>query len=417
MRFTQTLLKTSKEHIKDEESRNAQLLIRAGYIDKLMAGVYTYLPMGHIILQRTSDLVRTHMQKINGIEILMPALHPKLNYELTKRWDTMDSVIRFTTHWTQSEYALGATHEEIVTPLLKKYIQSYKDLPKAVFQIQDKFRDEKRAKSGLLRGREFFMKDMYSFHTSEEDLDHYYEQVKGAYMDIFNEAGIGEKTYFTYASGGDFSKYSHEFQTLSDAGEDLIYICDKCRVAINKEIIDEQSECPECRNKDLREERAIEVGNIFKLMTKFSDSFGLNFTDKDGLQKPVIMGCYGIGIGRLMGIIAELHSDEKGLIWPECISPYKIHLIGLNLDNEAVRSAAEKLYDSLVSENIDILFDDRLDTTAGEKFADADLLGCPIHITISRRTLELGTVELKRRASGENLHYSTEHILEILKKS
>jgi len=262
---SQLFTKTKKEAPKGEEAINAQLLIRAGFIDKLMAGVYTFLPLGMRVIKKIENIIREEMNAIGGQEILMPALQPKANWETTGRWKTYDALFRFTSHYSKNEYALGPTHEEIVSPLAKNFILSYKDLPVYVFQIQNKFRDEKRVKSGLLRGREFFMKDLYSFHKDEKDLDEYYEKAKQAYFNVFNRAGIDDSTFLTFASGGSFSKYSHEFQTLSEAGEDRIYICEKCKVAVNKEIIEEQGICPECGNKNLKEEKAIEVGNIFKL--------------------------------------------------------------------------------------------------------------------------------------------------------
>ncbi len=416
MRFTQTLIKTSRDSIKDEESKNAQLLIRAGYIDKLMAGVYTFLPLGQRVLNKVQALIRKHMNAAHGVELLMPSLHPKNLYEQTNRWDTMDSLVRFVTHWTKSEYALGATHEEVVVPLMQKFIHSYKDLPKAVYQIQNKFRDEKRAKSGLLRGKEFLMKDLYSFHTNESDLADYYDIQTQAYKNIFAEAGIGDRTYMTFASGGAFSKYSHEFQTLSDAGEDTIYICDKCKIAVNREIITEQSTCPTCGKGKLSEAKAIEVGNIFKLNTKFSDAFSFTYTNEQGEQKPVFMGCYGIGISRLMGIVAELLSDEKGLMWPVSLAPFSVHLIGLNTDDQTVTSSVEKLYKQLTDSGIEVLYDDRSQVNAGEKFADADLIGCPLRITVSKRTLAKNEFELKARNSDEVSFHSLDQVMKVIKE-
>lgn len=397
MRFSQSLIKTSRDTVKNEESRNAQLLIKAGFIDKLMAGVYTFLPLGQRVLQKAQNLIRKHMNTAGGIEVLMPSLHPKSLYEQSGRWDTMDSLVRFQTHWTRSEYALGATHEEVVVPLLQKFIKSYKDLPKAVYQIQNKFRDEKRAKSGLLRGKEFLMKDLYSFHKDITDLDTYYDLQTQTYKNIFNEAGIGDQTFMTFASGGTFSKYSHEFQTLSDAGEDIIYLCKNCKIGVNREIIAEQSSCPQCASNKLKEAKAIEVGNIFKLNTKFSDAFGLTYTDINGYQQPVYMGCYGIGISRLMGIVAELLSDEQGLKWPLTLAPFALHLIVLNTDNKEVLAVAEELYQKLINAGIEVLFDDRIKVNAGEKFADADLIGCPVRVTVSKQNLDKHCFEVKQR--------------------
>ncbi|MFA7087785.1 MAG: aminoacyl--tRNA ligase-related protein [Patescibacteria group bacterium] len=392
MRQSQLFIKTVKELPKDETSYNAQALIRAGFVDKVGAGIYSYLPLGKRVLDKICRVIREEINAIGGQEILMTALVPKENWETSGRWDSFDALFRLAGN-DQREYALGATHEEIVTPLGKKFIFSYKDLPFGIYQIQTKFRNEKRAKAGLLRGREFLMKDLYSFHADQADLDNYYEAATKAYFKIFERLGLGEKTYLTYASGGSFSKYSHEFQTLATAGEDLIYICDKCHIAVNKEIIAEQNVCPLCGNKELREDKAIEVGNIFKLGTKFSEPFEVKYKDAAGKEQMVIMGCYGIGPSRVLGTIVELYHDDKGIVWPEEIAPFKIHLISLN-ENEA----AEKIYENLVQSGTEVLYDDR-DLSAGEKFADADLIGCPYRLVVSKKTLAAESVEIKNRSA------------------
>lgn len=411
MRQSQLFTKTRKEAPKDEEALNAQLLIRAGYVDKVMAGVYTFLPLGLRVFKKIENIIREEMLKLGANEMLMPTLSPKENWMKTGRWDSLDNLFRFTSFYSKNEYALGATHEEIVVPTLGKFIFSYKNLPTAAFQIQNKFRDEKRAKSGILRGREFFMKDLYSFHRDEKDLDEYYEKATQAYVDIFNRAGIGEKTYLTYASGGSFSKYSHEFQTVTSAGEDTIYICDKCKIAINDEIIEDlERKCPRCSNAELRTEKAVEVGNIFKLMTKYSDPFELKFKDQDESEKPVIMGCYGIGLNRLMGTAVELFHDEKGIVWPESIAPFAVHLLNLGQDEEA-----EKIYAELVKNGIEVLFDDR-EASAGEKFADSDLIGIPLRVVVSKKSLEAGGIEVKKRNESESKIMAIEELLKLLKK-
>ncbi|MFA5155624.1 MAG: aminoacyl--tRNA ligase-related protein [Patescibacteria group bacterium] len=390
MRQSQLFTKTVKELPKDETSYNAQALIRAGFIDKVGAGIYSYLPLGKRVLDKICDIVREEMNAIGGQEILMTALIPKENLVTSGRWETFDVLFRLAGN-DQKEYSLGATHEEIVSPLARKFILSYKDLPFGVYQIQTKFRNEKRAKAGLLRGREFLMKDLYSFHTDQADLDAYYEKAIGAYKKIYDRLGLGDLTYLTYASGGSFSKYSHEFQTLSAAGEDLIYVCDKCRVAVNREIIAEQKACPVCGSEQLDEQKAIEVGNIFKLGTKFSTPFGLRYKDQAGQENPVIMGCYGIGPSRIMGTIVEIYHDDKGIVWPESITPYKVHLLSLN-ENEQ----ADRLYRELTARGIEVLYDDR-ELSAGEKFADADLIGCPYRLVVSAKTLKENSAELKNR--------------------
>jgi prolyl-tRNA synthetase len=387
--------KAKREAPKDEEAINVQLLIRAGFIDKLMAGVYTFLPLGLRVLKKIENIIREEIEAIGGQEILMPTLQPKNNWAQTGRWETYDSLFKFTSFYSKNEYVLGPTHEEIVSPLMKNFIFSYKDLPLYVFQIQNKFRDEKRAKSGLLRGREFLMKDLYSFHRDENDLDKYYEKVKAAYFRIFKRVGLGKLTVLTFASGGTFSKYSHEFQTLSPVGEDKIYLCEKCQVAINQEIIKEQNSCPKCGNKNLKNERAIEVGNIFKLKTKYSSPFNLKYRDEKGEEKEVIMGCYGIGLTRLMGTIVEVYHDDKGIIWPETVAPYKAHLIKLTTNNQQLTTFAEKIYHSLQKANVEILYDDRQEVSAGEKLIEADLIGIPYRLIVSEKTGK--KIEIKKR--------------------
>jgi len=327
------------------------LLVRAGFADQLMAGVYTFLPLGIKVLKNIENIIRQNMEKspANGQEVLMPVLQPKENWQKTGRWESMDILFKIKGNGDK-EYALGPTHEEVVSPLAKKNIFSYKDLPISLFQIQTKFRDELRAKSGILRTKEFLMKDLYSFHPTQEDLDKYYEKMLKVYVDIFKECGIGKNTYQTMASGGSFSKYSDEFQTATDAGEDIIYICKKCKLAVNKEIKAENSVCPKCKSKEFDEKKAVEVGNIFKLGTKYSLPFDLKFKDKDGLEKPVIMGCFGIGLSRLMGAVVEVSHDEKGIIWPKAVAPFIVHLIGVE-DNKKIKATAEKIYNILQKES------------------------------------------------------------------
>lgn len=411
MKQSQLFTRTKKEAPKDEVSVNAQLLIRAGFVDKLMAGTYTFLPLGFRVFKKIENIIREEMLAMGANEILMPTLSPKENWDVTGRWNTLDNLFRFTSYYSKIDYALGATHEEVISPLMKKFIFSYKDLPTAAFQIQNKFRDEKRAKSGILRGREFFMKDLYSFHTNEEDLDQYYEKAKIAYKNIFDRCGIGEKTYLTYASGGSFTKYSHEFQTVTEAGEDLIYICDSCNIAINDEIINDlEQKCPLCGNSQLRQEKAVETGNIFKLMTKFSAPFELKFKDQAGSENDVIMGCYGIGLNRLMGTAVELFHDDKGIVWPENIAPFKVHLINLGKDEEA-----ESVYNELKKEGIEVLYDDR-DVSAGEKFADSDLIGIPYRIVVSGKSLTAGGVEIKKRSEEKAEIIPIDEIIKNLTK-
>jgi len=393
MKLSEFFIKTQKDFPRDEQSVSAQFLIRGGYIDKVAAGVYTLLPLGVRTVSKIMANVSAAMQEVGGQEIYMSGLVPKSNWEQTGRWDSFDILFRLKGA-DEREYALGATHEEIVTPLAKKFIKSYKDLPIYFYQIQNKFRNEVRAKSGVLRTREFLMKDLYSFHKDKQDLDEYYEKVKQKYLELFTQMGIGEKTYFTFASGGDFTKYSHEFQTEAEAGEDEVYVCKSCKTGLNREILGEGYKCPECGNEEYDLKKTIEVGNIFKLGTKFSKPFDLTYKDEKDQDRPVEMGCYGIGIQRLMGTIAEVNHDDKGLIWPQRIAPFEIYLISLG-DNQ---EKSEKIYQEL-SKMFDVLWDDRDDVSAGEKFADADLLGMPWRVIVSDKTGD--KIELKARGAGE----------------
>jgi len=404
--------KTTKDAPKDEVTKNASFLIRAGFIDKTMAGVYTYLPLGLRVLKKIENIIRDEVDKTGGVELLMPSMQPKENWEKTGRWETMDVLYKVTDS-SDRELALGPTHEEIVVPLVKKFVSSYKDLPLYVYQIQNKFRMELRAKSGILRGREFMMKDLYSFHKDEMDFKKYYEVMKQAYKNIFERAGIGNETHLTFASGGSFSKYSHEFQTITPTGEDTIYVCNDCGVAINDEIINEQKECPECGKTNFKTEKAIEVGNIFELKTRFADAFDLKYKNESGVDSPVLMGCYGIGIGRLMGTIVEVHNDERGIIWPESVAPFDAHLILLQ---ESLRGTSDEIYESLQKAGVEVLYDERRDKSAGEKFADSDLIGIPYRIVVSEKSIEKGGVEFKRRREEESSIIKKEDILNYVKK-
>ena len=399
MRQSQLFTETQKEAPKDEKSINAQLLIRAGFIDKLMAGVYSFLPLGLLVLEKIENIIDEEMRKIGGQKVLLPALHPKENWQRTNRWQYPE-MFKLKGR-AKKDFSLGWTHEEIITPLVKKFVKSYKDLPVFVYQIQDKFRDELRAKSGLLRGVEFIMKDLYSFHQDEEDLDKYYEKEKKAYFPIFKRCGLAKETFLTLASGGTFSKYSHEFQTLTIYGEDTIYLCPRCNLAINKEIIrEERYRCSICQNKKLEIKRAIEVGNIFKLRDKFSRAINFTFVDQEGKRKPILMGCYGIGLPRLMGAIVEVYHDEKGICWPKEVAPFQISLIKIE-NTKKVKQVAKRFYRDLQNQNLEVLYDDREDKTAGEKFADADLIGIPLRIVVSERTLRKNCLELKEREKKE----------------
>ncbi len=393
--------KTAKEAPKDEASTNARLLEQAGFIRKTLAGVYVFLPLGLRVLQNIESIVRKEMDLISS-ELLLPSLQPKENWEKTGRWNEVDVLFKLQSQHGY-EYALGPTHEEIIAPLSAGAILSYRDLPLSAYQIQTKFRDEARAKSGLLRGREFRMKDMYSFHASQADLDSYYALVQDAYMRVFNALGL--KAILTEASGGTFSKYSHEYQVETAAGEDTIYICEKCGLGMNKEVhAGPEQECSHCGTTTWRETQGCEVGNIFKLGTKYTAPFEVAYLDAEGQSQTPVMGCYGIGTTRLMGVIAEMANDANGLVWPAAVTPFVAHIIGLSSKDEKInaRIAMEttKLYDELKSAGISALVDDR-EESAGSKFKDADLIGIPWRIVISEKTLASESVELKPRTSGD----------------
>ncbi len=414
MRQSFLFTKTRKDIDAEEKSLNASLLIRAGFIDKLTAGVYSYLPLGLRVLRKIENIIRQEMNAIGGQEILMPAITPKENWQTTDRWDNFDALFKFK-GYDNKEYALGATHEEIVTPLMKKFVFSYKDLPRYVYQIQTKFRNEARAKAGLLRGREFAMKDLYSFHTNEDDLNNYYEAVKDAYFRVFERLGLSNITYYTFASGGAFSKYSHEFQTLAENGEDIIYICPKCKLAYNKEIIKDIDSCQGCKTEKnkFQEAKAIETGNIFKLGTRFSDAFEFKYIDEKGKEQDVIMGSYGIGSSRAMGTIAEVFNDKKGLIWPIEVAPYQIHLLPIG-ENKELAKKSELLYNDLIKEGFEVLFDDRAES-AGIKLNDADLLGLPLRLVLSEKTLAKDSIEIKKRNSETVEFIKTNQLIKYLK--
>ncbi|MEI6886607.1 MAG: aminoacyl--tRNA ligase-related protein [bacterium] len=405
MKFSTNYIKTKREVSGDIESVNGKLLTKAGFIHQEIAGAYTFLPLGLRVLQKIENIVRKHMDEISS-EMLMTSLHPKSLWETTGRIDSVDVLMKasgankISMEKNSTEYILAPTHEDMVTPLMKESVVSYKDLPQYVYQIQTKFRNEARAKSGIMRGREFRMKDLYSFNKSEEDLNAFYEVAKKKYMDIFNELGLGNDTYITLASGGDFTKnYSHEFQLLLDSGEDTIYLDREKRIGYNKEINTlEDSKKLGVDFSKLEEIKASEIGNIFPLGTKYSDSFDFNYVAEDGSKKKVWMGSYGIGTSRIMGVIVEKFHDDKGIIWPSQIAPFNYHLISICKDKDSeVFNKSGELYERLKKLGHEVLWDDRFGVNPGEKFNDADLIGIPVRLVVSERTLKEGMVEVKIR--------------------
>ncbi len=407
MRYSKLFGKTIKDAPKDELAVNAKLLTRAGFIRREVSGVYNYLPLGLKVIEKISNIIREEMNAIGGQELLLSSLQNKESWEKTNRWNSFDALFKLTSV-LDHEYPLGPTHEEVIVPLAKQFISSYKDLPLSVYQIQTKFRDEKRAKSGILRGREFLMKDLYSFHADETDFKKYYETVKKAYEKIFKRLGLN--AIETQASGGAFSKFSHEYQVITDAGEDEIIYCPGGDFSSNAEIaeVKEGKQC-DLGHGPLKKAKAIEVGNIFPLGTKFSDAFGLTYKNKKGEDIPVIMGCYGIGISRLMGTIAEVHHDENGLIWPKSVSPFQAHLIIINDKELVMKEEAEEVYEKLEQAGIEVLYDDREGVSAGAKFADADLIGIPVRLVISEKTGN--KIELKERNSAKSELLDLEEVI------
>lgn len=422
MKRSQLFIKTRKDAPADETALNAKLLIRAGFIHKEMAGVYDYLPLGLIVLNKIIDVIRQEMNKIGGQELFLSALQPKDNWQQSGRWhdDVVDVWFKTKMHAGEGfhlgpELGLGNTHEEALTSLMRGHIHSYKDLPSYPYQFQTKFRNELRSKSGLMRCREFIMKDLYSFSCDQAQHDEFYEKVKEAYQRIFNCLGLGDSTHVTLASGGSFSKFSHEFQTVTEVGEDTIFIHDAKKLAINKEVCtDEVLKELGINKSELVEKRAVEVGNIFTLGTRFSKPLGLSFTDEQGKSKPVIMGSYGIGPGRVMGAIVEHFADEKGLVWPQAVAPFDVYLCQIG-DDQKVEKAASDAYNTLSGQGISVLWDDRKERP-GEQFADADLFGIPYRLVASDKSLEQGGYELKHRTKSEVEIVSLESVIKQLAK-
>lgn len=413
MRISQLFTKTSKSAPADEVAKNAQLLIRAGFINKEMAGVYSYLPLGKIVLDKIIAIIREEMNSIGGNEISMTALQQKDVWETSGRWNDDVIDVWFKTKLAGgSEVGLAPTHEEPLTQLMKNFIHSYKDLPVYPYQFQIKFRNELRSKSGLMRGREFWMKDLYSFSRTQEEHDAFYEKISDVYLRVYDRLGLGKSTYKTFASGGSFSKYSHEFQTISPVGEDTIYVHEGKKIAINEEVFDDEVlENLGISRDELVQKTAVEVGNIFTLGTKYSNALDLMFTDEDGIAKPVIMGSYGIGPSRLMGVIAEHFADDKGLVWPENVAPAKVYLV--RIGDGSVTEQADKLYDEFNGKNIDVIYDDR-DVRPGEKFADSELMGIPYRVTMSDRHLDNNQYEFTVRATGETTLLTHDELLDKL---
>ncbi len=418
MKQSHLFTKTKKESPADEVSLNAELLIKAGFINKEMAGVYSFLPLGLRVIKKIENIIREEMDQIGGMEMRTSVFQSKEVWEKSGRWSDEVVDVWFKTKLKNGgEIGLSFTNEEAYSDILKQYVSSYKDLPVYPYDFKNIFRNETRSKSGILRGREFYWKALYSFSKNEEEHNEFYEQAKQAYKNIFQRTGIGHLTYLCFASGGSFSKYSHEFQTITGVGEDTIYIDENKGIAINSEVYNEEViENLGLKKEDLVEKRAIEVGNIFSLGTKFSVPFDLKYKNELGEENLVIMGSYGLGLTRLMGTIVEVLSDDKGIIWPESVAPFKIHLLALGVD-EKVCSEADNLYKDLLLKGVEVLYDDRRDTSAGEKFADADLIGIPYRVVVSKRSLSDGGFEIKKRSEQNGKVVNINELLELLGSS
>lgn len=408
MRQSQLFTKTKKNAPKDEVSKNAQLLIRAGFVRKEMAGVYSFLPLGLRVLTNIERIVREEMNAIGGQEIRMATLHPADPWKKTGGWDTIDVLFKLNSR-TENEYAIGQSEEEIATPIVQEYALSYRDFPIAVYQIGQKYRDELRAKSGIMRGREFGMKDMYSFHTSQADFERFYEVVKKSYLNIYERVGLRAKV--TEASGGGFSqKISYEFMVLTDAGEDNIFYCDVCEYCVNQEIatIGAGDTCPKCQKETLQRAKASEVGNVFDLGQKYANDFNFTYVDEAGVRQQPIMGCYGMGITRLMGVIVEALSDDVGMVWPEAVAPFRVHLLSLGADEQAL-----EIYTRLTNAGIEVLYDDRT-VSAGVKFMESDLMGMPYRVVVGKNALVSGLAEVKKRTEQRGQEVPFEQLTSFL---
>jgi len=421
MRQSHLFTKTRKEAPQGEVAKNAQLLVRAGFVHKEMAGVYAYLPLGLRVLNKIIGIIREEIEAIGGQELLLTTLQDPEIWKKTGRWSDEVTDVWFKTHLHSgdlyhqgSELGLANTHEEALTNLMREYILSYKDLPTYVYQFQTKFRNELRAKSGIMRSREFIMKDLYSFSANEASFKEFYEKCASAYMSIFARIGLGSHTYRTFASGGSFAKFSDEFQTLCDAGEDTIYFSKEKKIALNKEVYtDEVLKDLGLTKEELTEAKAIEVGNIFSLGTRYSEPLGLLYKDEAGAERPVFMGSYGIGPGRLMGTVVELYGDQKGIVWPKSIAPFQVHLVEISSESEEVSKEAAELYRTLTEAGVEVLWDDR-NLRAGEKFADSDLIGIPLRVIVSEKTIAAGVFECIERGSGKVSSMTASELIESL---
>lgn len=415
MRLSQLFTKTSKDAPADEMARNAQLLIRAGFVYKEMAGVYAYTPLGLRVLENIKRIVREEMNAVNGQELIMTSLQNPTVWKTTSRWNDDIVDVWFKSKLKdESEIGFGWSHEEPIMEMMRHFVTSYRDLPTSVYQFQTKLRNELRAKSGIMRGREFVMKDMYSLHATAEDLDAYYNSVIEAYKRVYDRLGLGDDTYVTFASGGAFTKFSHEFQTVCDAGEDVLYIHRGKNVAVNEEVLDDAVKELGIDKGEMEKVKSAEVGNIFNFGAEKAEQMGVYFTNHEGKQQPIYLASYGIGITRVMGVIVEKFADDKGIVWPDSVAPFKVYLI--RIGGEQATRHADELYEELKSKGVEVLYDDR-NERPGTKFADSELMGIPHRVTVSDRLIESGKYEYTIRNSGETTELTRHELLATLVQS
>lgn len=418
-RYSTLLGKTIKETPNGVEAQSHLLLLRGGFVDQaLAAGIYSFLPLGLRVHQKIADVIRDEINKIGGQELLMPVLNPKNLWEESGRWEAFAPPLFKVKDQFEREFCLAPTHEEIISDIARRFIHSYKDLPFSAYHIQDKFRNEKRSSGGLLRTREFWMKDLYSFHAEQKSLDDFYVQVEQAYTNIFNRCGI-KAVMVSAASGSIGGAVSNEFMAVTDIGEDRIAQCQKCQWAANFETLSEGGEkelvCAQCGSAAVKEMRAIEIGHIFQLGTTYSKKMDVSFTNAAGKKELVLMGCYGIGLGRLLATAVEVNHDDRGIVWPRDIAPFAVHLVGLNLEEADVKDAAEKIYTQLSEKGIEVLYDDREDLTAGVKLKDADLIGCPYRVVVSKKTLGENKFEFKERNKEKSKMVAEDELFSLIK--
>ncbi len=398
MRQSMMFIPTLKEAPKDAEAMSHKLLVRAGLVKQVAAGIYSYLPLGYKVIKKIETIIREEMDALGCSELLLPALQTADLWKESGRWADYGPELMRLQDRKKRDFCLGPTHEEVITFVVRDQLNSYKKLPVGLYQIQTKFRDEMRPRFALMRGREFSMKDLYTFHANEECLDEWYKLVWQAYKNIFNRCGLEVKVVFSDPGqiGGDVA---HEFMVMSEVGEDTISYCNSCDYGSNTELSNLQvgDVCPDCGGS-ISIAKGIEVGNIFKLGTKYSKPMKATFTDKDGKDKPLIMGCYGLGVTRTLMAVVEQNNNNEGIVWPEEIKPFDYHIVCFDVKKDEQVEASMEIYQNLRKMG-ECLLDDRLERGV-VKLKDADLIGIPVRITVGRDISE-GLVEVTNRKNGK----------------